>query len=50
VTITGPGVVTAAAIDVNGNGVIDAGDTDIKSNGADVLSASIAQNDTSMSS
>src|SRR5438876_3812339 len=44
VTITGPGVVTAAAIDVNGNGVIDAGDTDIKSNGADVLSASIAQN------
>ncbi|HXM50631.1 MAG TPA: hypothetical protein VN956_22505 [Pyrinomonadaceae bacterium] len=44
VTLTGPGVVTAAAIDVNGNGVIDAGDTDIKSNGADVLSASIAQN------
>ncbi len=44
VTITGPGVVTAASIDVNGNGVIDAGDTDIKSNGADVLSASIAQN------
>src|SRR5258708_40280364 len=44
VTITGPGVVTAAAIDVNGNGVIDAGDIDIKGNGADVLSASIAQN------
>lgn len=44
VTITGPGVVSAAAIDVNGNGVIDAGDTDIKGNGSDVLSASIAQN------
>ena len=44
VTITGPGLVTAAAIDVNGNGVIDAGDTAIKSNGPDVLSASLAQN------
>jgi len=43
-TITGPGTITAAAIDVNGNGVIDAGDTDIKGNAADVLSASLAQN------
>lgn len=44
VQLTGPATVTAAAIDVNGNGLIDAGDTNIWTNGADVLSASLAQN------
>ncbi len=44
IQLTGSGTVTRAVIDVNGNGVIDAGDTTIFTNGADVLSASTAQN------
>lgn len=44
IQVTGPATITAAAIDVNGSGAIDAGDTDILTNGADVLSASLAQN------
>ncbi len=44
VQLTGPGTVTAAAIDLNGNGSIDSGETNILTNSADVISASIAQN------
>jgi hypothetical protein len=44
VRVVGPGTITRAVIDVDGGGTIDAGDMDIKTNGADVLSASIAQN------
>jgi hypothetical protein len=44
IQLTGPGAVTAAVIDVNGDGNVDAGDTNIFSNGANVDSASIAQN------
>lgn len=39
-----PATITRAVIDVDNSGTINAGDTDIKTNGADVLSASIAQN------
>ncbi|MEP6911763.1 MAG: hypothetical protein ABI923_03360, partial [bacterium] len=39
-----PATITRAVIDVDGSGTINAGDTDINTNGADVLSASIAQN------
>ena len=39
-----PASITRAVIDVNNSGTINAGDTDIFTNGADVLSASIAQN------
>lgn len=39
-----PATITRAVIDVDNSGTISAGDTDIKGNGADVLSASIAQN------
>src|SRR5438132_9504477 len=46
VRIVGPGSVTRAVIDVDGSSTINAGDTDIKTNGADVISASIAQNAT----
>ena len=38
-----PATITRAVIDVDGSGTINAGDTDINTNGADVLSASIAQ-------
>jgi hypothetical protein len=41
---TSPGTITRAVIDVDSSGGINAGDTDILGNGADVLSASIAQN------
>src|SRR5215831_9846595 len=44
VRIVGPGTVTRAVIDVDNSGMINGGDTEIKGNGADVLSASIAQN------
>src|SRR5437899_10249465 len=44
VRVNGPGAITRAVIDVDGSGTINAGDTDIFTNGADVLSASIAQN------
>ena len=44
VRVVGPGTITAAVIDVDNSGTINGGDTDIKGNGADVLSASIAQN------
>lgn len=44
IQVTGSGTVAAAVIDVDGSGTINAGDTDIFANGADVLSASIAQN------
>jgi hypothetical protein len=43
VSLTGPGVVTRAVIDVNGSGTINAGDTDIFTNGAVVTSAAVAQ-------
>ena len=43
VSLSGPGVVTRAVIDVDGSGTINAGDTDIFGNGADVLSAAVAQ-------
>ncbi len=43
VSLTGPGVVTRAVIDVDNSGGINAGDVDIFGNGADVLSASISQ-------
>jgi hypothetical protein len=43
-TISGPGSITRAVIDVNSSGTITGTDTDIKTNGADVLSAVIAQN------
>jgi hypothetical protein len=39
-----PATITRAVIDVDNSGTINAGDTDIEANGADVLSASIAQN------
>jgi hypothetical protein len=44
VRVAGPAAITRAVIDVDGSGTINAGDTDVKTNGADVLSASIAQN------
>jgi hypothetical protein len=44
VRIVGPGTISQAVIDVDNSGTINGGDTDIKGNGADVLSASIAQN------
>ena len=44
VRLVGPGTITQAVIDVDGSSTINAGDTDINTNGADVLSASIAQN------
>jgi hypothetical protein len=44
VRVVGPGTITRAVIDVVTPGSITGGDTDIKTNGADVLSASIAQN------
>jgi len=44
VSIVGPGTVTRAVIDLDNSGTINGGDTDIRTNGADVLSASIAQN------
>jgi hypothetical protein len=44
VRVSGPGVITRAVIDVDNSGTINAGDTDVKTNGADVVSASIAQN------
>ncbi len=46
VRVVGPGTVTRAVIDLDNSGTINGGDTDIKTNGADVLSASIAQNGT----
>jgi hypothetical protein len=42
--VVGPGTITRAVIDVDNSGTINAGDIDIKTNGADVISASIAQN------
>src|SRR5436190_22649501 len=44
VRVVGPGSVTRAVIDVDNSGTINGGDTDIKTNGADVVSASVAQN------
>lgn len=44
IRIVGPGTISQAVIDVDNSGTINGGDTDIKGNGADVLSASIAQN------
>lgn len=45
ISVTGPGTVASAFIDVNGNGTYQAGtDVDIKTNGADALSPSLAQN------
>jgi hypothetical protein len=44
--VVGPGIITRAVIDVDNSGTINGGDTDIKTNGADVLSATIAQNGT----
>lgn len=44
ISIVGPGTVTRAVIDLDNSGTINGGDTDIQTNGADVLSASIAQN------
>jgi hypothetical protein len=46
IRVVGPGTITRAVIDLDNGGSIDGGDTDIFSNGADVLSASIAQNGT----
>lgn len=46
VRVVGPGTITRAVIDVDNSSTINAGDTDIFTNGADVLSASIAQNAT----
>ena len=42
--VAGPGTITRAVIDVDNSGTINAGDIDIKTNGADVISASMAQN------
>jgi hypothetical protein len=42
--VVGPGTITRAVIDVDNSGTINAGDNDIKTNGAEVISASIAQN------
>jgi hypothetical protein len=39
-----PAIINRAVIDVDGSSTINGGDTDIATNGADVLSASIAQN------
>ena len=44
IQLTGAATFSRAVIDVNGNGLIDAGDTNILTNGADVISASTAQN------
>src|SRR5262249_7988973 len=44
VRVVGPGTITRAVIDVDNSSTINGGDIDIKTNGADVLSASIAQN------
>ncbi|MBS1807495.1 MAG: hypothetical protein JST84_04820 [Acidobacteria bacterium] len=46
IVVTGPVTVQKAVIDLNGNGIIDATDTDIFTNGADVTSATLAQNGT----
>ena len=46
VRLVGPGSVTRAVIDVDNSSTINGGDTDVFTNGADVLSASIAQNAT----
>ena len=43
VSLSGPGVVTRAVIDVDSSGGINVGDVDIFGNGADVLSAATAQ-------
>ncbi|MCM3900593.1 MAG: hypothetical protein ND866_02700 [Pyrinomonadaceae bacterium] len=43
VSLSGPGIVTRAVIDVDNSGGINAGDADIFGNGADVLSASLSQ-------
>lgn len=43
-TITGPGVITAAVIDVDGSNTINAGDTNIFTNPSAVTSANISQN------
>jgi hypothetical protein len=43
VSLSGPGVITRAVIDVDNSGGINAGDVDIFGNGADVLSASLSQ-------
>jgi hypothetical protein len=43
VSLSGPGTITRAMIDVDNSGGINAGDGDIFGNGADVLSASISQ-------
>lgn len=42
--VVGAGTIMRAVIDVDNSGTISAGDTDIETNGADVISASIAQN------
>ena len=44
VRVNATGTITRAVIDLNNSGAIEGGDTDIFTNGADVLSASIAQN------
>lgn len=44
IQLSGAGTVAAAVIDVDGSGTLSAGDTDIFTNGADVISASLAQN------
>jgi hypothetical protein len=43
-TVTGPGTITAAVIDVDGSNTINAGDTNIFTNPSVVTSASLAQN------
>jgi hypothetical protein len=43
VSLSGPGAVTRAVIDVDNSGTINAGDVDIFTNGAAVLSAAVAQ-------
>lgn len=44
ITLSGPGVITAAVIDVNGSNSINSGDTDIFNNSSPILSANISQN------
>ncbi|MEZ5427066.1 MAG: hypothetical protein R2747_12425 [Pyrinomonadaceae bacterium] len=44
ISLSGAATLSRAVIDVNSSGTIDGADTDILTNGADVLSASLAQN------
>lgn len=43
-SVSGPGTITRAVIDLDNSSTINGGDTDINTNGADVVSANILQN------